>query len=116
MFRALLLSVSCLTVSACVSSGTLAPAEILARAEADTQLRKEIDTLSTYAVAKYAGLTDDPQTSARHYARLLRQVQDDPWVAEQAIFSILRTTSGQSGRVQNGSTWMNANASPLRAS
>ncbi|MCR9078445.1 MAG: tetratricopeptide repeat protein [Hyphomonadaceae bacterium] len=90
MFRALLFSVSCLTVSACVSSGAVAPAEILARAEADTQLRKEIDTLSTYAVAKYAGLTDDPQTSARHYARLLRQVHDDPWVAEQAIFSILR--------------------------
>lgn len=90
MLRALFLSVSCLTVSACVSSGSVTPTEILARAEADTQLRKEIDTLSTYAVAKYAGLTDDAQTSARHYARLLRHVKDDPWVAEQAIFSVLR--------------------------
>jgi tetratricopeptide (TPR) repeat protein len=90
MLRTLALSVSCLAVSACISSSTGTPAEILARAEADTLLRTEIDTLSTYAVAKYAGLTDDAQTSARHYARLLRNVQDDPWVAEQAIFSILR--------------------------
>jgi len=88
--RALALSVSCLAVAACVSTSTGSPSEILARAEADTQLRTEIDTLSTYAVAKYAGLTDDAQTSARNYARLLRNVQDDPWVAEQAIFSVLR--------------------------
>ena len=90
MLRMLALSVSCLAVAACVSSRTGAPADILARAEADTQLRSEIDTLTTYAVAKYAGLTDDAQTSARQYARLLRSVQDDPWVAEQAIFSVLR--------------------------
>ena len=90
MWRALFLSLSCLTVSACVSGGLVTPSEILARAESDTQLRREIDTLSTYAVAKYAGLTDDAQTSARNYARLLRSVQDDPWVAEQAIFSVLR--------------------------
>ncbi len=90
MLRMLALSVSCLAVAACVSSRSGAPAEILARAEADTQLRTEIDTLTTYAVAKYAGLTDDAQTSARLYARLLRSVQDDPWVAEQAIFSVLR--------------------------
>lgn len=90
MFRALALTVSCLVLSSCVSNGSGTPSEILARAEADTQLRREIDTLSTYAVAKYAGLTDDAQTSARQYARLLRSVQDDPWVAEQAIFSILR--------------------------
>ena len=90
MFRALFLSASCFALSSCVSSGSGAPSEILARAEADTQLRQEIDTLSTYAVAKYAGLTDDAQTSARNYARLLRSVQDDPWVAEQAIFSVLR--------------------------
>nr|WP_197501521.1 tetratricopeptide repeat protein [Hyphomonas sp. Mor2] len=79
-----------MSVSACVSSGSGTPSEILARAEADTQLRQEIDTLSTYAVAKYAGLTDDAHTAARQYARLLRSVQDDPWVAEQAIFSVLR--------------------------
>ena len=90
MLRTLLLSVSCLTVASCVSSAPNLPPEILARAEADTMLRSEIDTLSTYAVAKYAGLTDDAQTSARNYARLLRNVQDDPWVAEQAIFSVLR--------------------------
>lgn len=90
MFRTLALSVSCLVLSSCVSNGAGTSSEILARAEADTQLRREIDTLSTYAVAKYAGLTDDAQTSARQYARLLRSVQDDPWVAEQAIFSILR--------------------------
>lgn len=46
--------------------------------------------MSTYAVAKYAGLTDDAQTSARQYAKLLRSVDDDPWVAEQAIFALLR--------------------------
>ena len=90
MFRILVLSASCLTLSACVSGGPIAPPEILARAESDTQLRREIDALSTYAIAKYAGLTDDAQTSARNYARLLRDVQDDPWVAEQAIFSVLR--------------------------
>lgn len=68
----------------------MVPSDILARAESDTLLRRDIDALSTYAVAKYAGLTDNPQTSARNYARLLRSVQDDPWVAEQAIYSVLR--------------------------
>ena len=90
MFRVIALSVSCLVLTSCVSKGSAPSPDILAQAEADTQLRREIDTLSTYAVAKYAGLTDDAQTSARQYARLLRSVQDDPWVAEQAIFSILR--------------------------
>ena len=90
MFRILVLSASCLALSACVSGRSAAPSEILARAESDTQFRREIDALSTYAVAKYAGLTDDAQTSARNYARLLRDVRDDPWVAEQAIFSVLR--------------------------
>jgi len=90
MLRAFVLSASCLTLSACVSGTPAVPSDILARAEYDTQLRQEIDTLSTYAVAKYAGLTDNAETSAQKYARLLRTVQDDPWVAEQAIFSVLR--------------------------
>jgi len=90
MWRTLSISAACLAVSACVSGGPVVPSDILARAESDTLLRRDIDTLSTYAVAKYAGLTDNPQTAARNYARLLRSVQDDPWVAEQAIYSVLR--------------------------
>lgn len=90
MWRALLISVSCLAISSCVSSRTGATVSFLERAESDAKLRHEINALSTYAVAKYAGLTEDADTSARHYSKLLRTVQDDPWVAEQAIFAVLR--------------------------
>ncbi|MEL6861107.1 MAG: tetratricopeptide repeat protein [Pseudomonadota bacterium] len=90
MWRAFLISASCLALSACVS-GRVGPSfEFLERAESDAKLRRDISALSTYAVAKYAGLTDDAYTSARHYSKLLRTVQDDPWVAEQAIYSVLR--------------------------
>lgn len=90
MLRLLLLSGVCLTLSACVSGTAVTPADLLAQAEAESKIRRDIDTLSTYAVAKYAGLTDDAQTSARQYSRLLRRVNDDPWIAEQAIFSVLK--------------------------
>ncbi|MEM9055276.1 MAG: hypothetical protein AAGB16_08115, partial [Pseudomonadota bacterium] len=89
MWRALIFSASSLALAACVS-GTSFPTTMLEQAEAETKLRKEIDTLSTYAIAKYAGLTENPQTSARNYSRLLRTVKDDPWVAEQGVFSVLR--------------------------
>ena len=45
MFRALALSASFLALSSCVSNGAGPSSEILARAEADTQLRNEIDAL-----------------------------------------------------------------------
>ena len=90
MWRSLFLSGSFLVLSACVSGTVVSPTELLAQAEAESKIRRDIDTLSTYAVAKYAGLTDNPQTAARQYSRLLRRVDDDPWVAEQAIFSVLR--------------------------
>ncbi len=90
MIRSFLLSVSLLTLNACVSGTAPIPPEFLERAEADAKLRQDIDALTTYAVAKYAGLTENPLPSAQNYARLLRSVQDDPWVAEQAIYSILR--------------------------
>ena len=90
MGRAFLISASCLSLSACVSGRVTPSFEFLERAESDAKLRRDINALSTYAVAKYAGLTDDAYTSARHYSKLLRTVQDDPWVAEQAIYSVLR--------------------------
>lgn len=90
MWRALLLSVSCLTVSACVSTGGGGAPNLLEKAESAAKLRSDIDTLSTYAVAKYAGLTEDADTAARNYSRLLRTVHDDPWLAEQGIFAVLR--------------------------
>lgn len=90
MWRSLFISVSCLTLSACLSGPHATTAELLEQAEAAAKLRTDIETLSTYAVAKYAGLTENPTTAARNYSRLLKTVDDDPWVAEQAIFSVLR--------------------------
>ena len=90
MWRAFVFSASCLALSACVSvSNGRAPA-LLEQAEAATKLRSDIETLTTYAVAKYAGYTEDADTAARNYSRLLRTVQDDPWLAEQGIFAVLR--------------------------
>ncbi len=90
MWRALLLSVSCLTVSACVATDQTRSPDLLAKAESAAKLRNEIETLSTYAIAKYAGLTEDAETAARNYSRLLRTVHDDPWLAEQGVFAVLR--------------------------
>lgn len=90
MWRACLLSVSCLALSACASVSPRPSTNLLAQAESETKLRRDIDALSTYAVAKYAGYTEDAETAARNYSRLLRTVQDDPWLAEQGIFALLR--------------------------
>ncbi|MCR9268414.1 MAG: tetratricopeptide repeat protein [Hyphomonadaceae bacterium] len=90
MWRSILISASCLAVTACVSGNSGPSPRLLEQAESATKLRSEIETLSTYAVAKYAGLTEDSDTAARNYSRLLRTVKDDPWLAEQAIFSVMR--------------------------
>lgn len=90
MWRAFFLSVSCLALSACMTTDRRPSTDLLAQAESETKLRREIDALSTYAVAKYAGYTEDAETAARNYSRLLRTVQDDPWLAEQGIFAMLR--------------------------
>ncbi len=90
MWRSILISASCFAVTACLSSPSGPSPRLLEKAESATKLRSEIETLSTYAVAKYAGLTEDADTAARYYSRLLRTVKDDPWLAEQAIFSIMR--------------------------
>ncbi|NQY39688.1 MAG: tetratricopeptide repeat protein [Henriciella sp.] len=90
MWRVLTISASCLAITACVSSIKPVDPALLERAEAATKLRGDIDTLSTFAVAKYAGMTEAPLKSAQNYARLLSSVSDDPWVAEQAIYSVMR--------------------------
>ena len=90
MWRAILLSSACLALSACMSTNTRSPSDLLAQAESETKLRRDIDTLTTYAVAKYAGYTEDADTVARNYSRLLRNVQDDPWLAEQGDFAMQR--------------------------
>jgi tetratricopeptide (TPR) repeat protein len=90
MIRTLLFTTACIALSACTSGVSKTPIAALEKAESEVKLRKEINTLSTYAIAKYAGLTEDPARSADSYTRLLKTVKDDPWVAEQAIFSVLR--------------------------
>ncbi|MEL7039928.1 MAG: tetratricopeptide repeat protein [Pseudomonadota bacterium] len=90
MWRSLVLFLSFSALGACVSGEKRDSPSLLAQAESAAKLRSEIETLSTYAVAKYAGLTEDPETAARNYSRLLRTVKDDPWVAEQAVFAVLR--------------------------
>ena len=90
MWRSLLISASCLALSACMSIKTPPSPALLEQAEAATKLRGDIETLTAYAVAKYAGYTEDADTAARNYSRLLRSVTDDPWLAEQGIFAILR--------------------------
>ncbi|MEQ3747292.1 MAG: tetratricopeptide repeat protein [Henriciella sp.] len=90
MIRTLLFTSACIALSACTSGVSKTPIAALEKAESEVKLRKEINTLSTYAIAKYAGLTEDPARSADSYTRLLKTVKDDPWVAEQAIFSVLR--------------------------
>ncbi|MEL7102248.1 MAG: tetratricopeptide repeat protein, partial [Pseudomonadota bacterium] len=83
-------SASCLALSACVSIESPRSPALLEQAEAATKLRSDIETLTAYAVAKYAGYTEDADTAARNYSRLLRSVKDDPWLAEQGIFAVLR--------------------------
>lgn len=90
MIKPVLSSILCFVLASCVSGQIVTPQALIERAEADAKLRKDINTYSTYAVAKYAGLTDDPMRSAENYTRLLETVKTDPWVAEQAIFSVLR--------------------------
>jgi tetratricopeptide (TPR) repeat protein len=90
MIRTLLFTTACIALSACTSGVSKTPIAALEKAESEVKLRKEINTLSTYAIAKYAGLTEDPARSADSYTRLLKTVKDDPWVTEQAIFSVLR--------------------------
>jgi len=90
MWRSVFISVSGLALAACATVNTPSDNRLLENAEAATKLRTDIETLSTYAIAKYAGLTEDSYTAARNYSRLLRTVDDDPWIAEQAIFSVLR--------------------------
>ncbi|MEM7458739.1 MAG: tetratricopeptide repeat protein [Pseudomonadota bacterium] len=90
MWRAFLFSASCLALSACASIDHARAPALLEQAEAATKLRGDIETLTAYAVAKYAGYTEDADTAARNYSRLLRTVQDDPWLAEQGIFAVLR--------------------------
>ena len=90
MWRSVFISVSGLALAACATVYTPSDNRLLENAEAATKLRTDIETLSTYAIAKYAGLTEDSYTAARNYSRLLRTVDDDPWIAEQAIFSVLR--------------------------
>ena len=90
MWRSVFISVSSLALAACATVPASSDNRLLENAEAATKLRTDIETLSTYAIAKYAGLTEDSHTAARNYSRLLRTVDDDPWLAEQAIFSVLR--------------------------
>ncbi len=90
MWRSVFISVSSLALAACATVPAPSDNRLLENAEAATKLRTDIETLSTYAIAKYAGLTEDSHTAARNYSRLLRTVDDDPWLAEQAIFSVLR--------------------------
>ena len=90
MWRLLTISASCVAITACASIKQSVNPALLERAEAATKLRTDIDAMSTFAVAKYAGLTEDLLKSAQNYARLLANVSDDPWVAEQAIYSVLR--------------------------
>ncbi|MEO1157721.1 MAG: tetratricopeptide repeat protein [Pseudomonadota bacterium] len=90
MWRSFMFSASCLALSACVSIESPRSPALLEQAEAATKLRSDIETLTAYAVAKYAGYTEDADTAARNYSRLLRSVKDDPWLAEQGIFAVLR--------------------------
>lgn len=90
MWRPFVFSASCLALSACASIDHVRAPALLEQAEAATKLRGDIETLTAYAVAKYAGYTEDADTAARNYSRLLRTVQDDPWLAEQGIFAVLR--------------------------
>jgi tetratricopeptide (TPR) repeat protein len=90
MLRFVLASSAILAIASCVSGSVSSPQALIDRAENDMRIRQDIDTYSTYAVAKYAGLTDDPVRSAENFARLLETVKTDPWIAEQAIFSVLR--------------------------
>ena len=90
MFRFGFLALSAIALAACATNTPLnAPTLSPALSDQD-ELSKEIDVVSTFAIAKYAGLTKEPELSAEHYIRLLEDVQTDPWIAEQAIFSVLR--------------------------
>ncbi len=83
-------------LSACATHPPEQGIEAVQGVAIDSALEKDIDIFSTYAVAKYAGLTEEPHLSADHFKKLVQDVPSDPWVAEQAVFSVLRLGDMQS--------------------
>lgn len=87
--KLLLVGVS-LGLGACVSpSGLATPDPGLDQVEAETRIRLEARDFARFTVARYASLTDDPQTASDAYRQISQRQMQDPVIADRAIFSTL---------------------------
>lgn len=74
----------------CVSQTQFAPSErALQRAQLETKIRADARSYSQFAIARYAALTQDPETAAAQYANVISSSSADPILTERAIFSAL---------------------------
>jgi len=90
MLRTLLIAPLLALVTACTTNGGfIMPDEALRRAQADARLKSEARAYSQFAIARYASLTDDPESAAENYARVALTAPNDSTVAERAVFSSL---------------------------
>ncbi|MEL7547112.1 MAG: tetratricopeptide repeat protein [Pseudomonadota bacterium] len=90
LLRPALAGVTVLLLSGCATQPNLASSErALKRAEIETKIRADARSYSQFAIARYAALTQDPETAARQYAKVLSSSFADPVITERAIFSAL---------------------------
>lgn len=79
-----------LVLCGCVSQSQFAPSErALQRAQIETKIRADARSYSQFAIARYAALTQDPETAAEQYANVISATSTDPILTERAIFSAL---------------------------
>lgn len=80
----------CFGLNACVSSTPTPRDEALLRQrDAETQTLLAARELSRFAIARYASLTEDPQTASREYQKISPSQMRDPVIADRALFSTL---------------------------
>lgn len=90
MLRTSFIVATLYALAACASTPADHTTARLSANTAQASLEKDIDIYTTYAVAKYAGLTEEHDLSADQFKKLLKDVRTEPWIAEQAVFSVLR--------------------------
>lgn len=74
----------------CVTQTQFAPSErALQRAQIETKIRADARSYSQFTIARYAALTQDPETAAAQYANVISASSADPILTERAIFSAL---------------------------
>ncbi|MEM6534600.1 MAG: hypothetical protein AAF613_03070 [Pseudomonadota bacterium] len=90
MIRLAFLSALSLVLTSCASgpSGSGFQAA-LSRAKSDAVTIETARTYGDFSKARYASLTNDPETAAQSYATVIQQVPEDATIGERAVFSAL---------------------------